>query len=186
MLTIFKDTENLSQVLENYLTDSKVLSFLSGEFLYIGFRKPFSDIYAELKPTAVVANTLSLEYYSGSWMSLSAYDRTNGLNRSGFIRWDKTQIEDWEKTTIEGKELYWIRLYVTNPVTDLEIKGINLVFADDQDLKEGYPDIFEFLPENSQSFIAYHQEARNYILTYLKNKPIKLLRQSIMKKSKQY
>jgi hypothetical protein len=170
MLTVFKGTENLSQALENYLTDSKTLSFATGDFLYVGYRKPFSDIYLELKPLAIVANSLSVDYFDGSWTSLNFHDLTNSLNRSGFIRWDKTLVEDWQKSVVQGQELYWIRLYVTNAVTNLEVKGINLVFADDQDLREGYPDVMEYLPEGSVSFIAYHQEARNYILTHLRNK----------------
>lgn len=187
MLTIIKDTENLSQILENYLTDSAILSFSgAGDYLYIGFRKQFSDIYLELKASNEVTNTLQAEYFGGSWKSLSIHDRTNSLNRSGFIRWDKTSIEDWNEVAIEGKNLFWIRIQVSNPVTNLEIKGINLVFADDQDLKEGYPDIFEFLSENSQSFIAYHQEARNYIITYLRNKGKTIQQQSKYKMLDQF
>lgn len=170
MLTIIKGSSDLSQALENYLTDVEALDFSSGETLDIGFRKPFSDLFIELKPTTVVANVLQAEYFNGSWTSLSITDRTKGFNRSGFVKWDKSEIEDWEAVTLHGKELYWVRVSLQNDITDLEFSGINIVFSDDNDLKEGYPDIMEFLPENSQSFIAYHQEARNHILTYLRNK----------------
>jgi hypothetical protein len=171
MLSVIKETVNFSKELENYLTDSITLNF-SGptDYLYIGFRKQFSDIYVELDPATQVSNTLEAEYYGGSWKSLSIHDKTNSFNRSGFIRWDKSRIDDWEKNTVSGKELFWIRLFLSNPITNLEVNGINLVFADDFDLKESYPDIMDFLPENSSSFIAYHQEARNHILMYLRNK----------------
>lgn len=172
MLSIFKGTSDHSRPLENYLSDSVVETILTGETLDIGYYKPFSDLYVELATTPpAVSNNLLGSYYNGSWTSLNLYDRTNGLSRSGFIKFEKEDYEDWKKTTLHGKELYWLRLSVdTNDLVNIQFIGINLVFADDTDLKEGYSDINEFLPENSPSFIGYHQEARNYILTYLRNK----------------
>jgi hypothetical protein len=168
MLKIFKGTSDLSLKLENYLRDSVLVDIAAGETIDVGYYKPISDLYLELKQVTPVLNSLKVEVYTGSWTSLSVFDRTEGGNRSGFIRWSKLGNE--KATTLHSEELYWYRISFDEDITGLDIKGINLVFADDADLKESYPDIFEYLPEDAESFIAYHQEARNYILTYLRNK----------------
>lgn len=168
MLKIYKGSDDLSLKLENYLVDSVTLDLSAGETIDVGYYKPISDLYIELKQVTPVLNSLKVEVFNGSWTSLSIHDRTDGLNRSGFVRWTKDVGE--KQTTLHSQELNWYRISLHEDVTGLEIKGINLVFADDADLKESYPDIGEYLPQNSDSFIAYHQEARNFILTYLRNK----------------
>lgn len=186
MLSIFIKGQNYSQELENYLSDSVTVNLLAGETIDIGYYKPISDLFLELKPLAQVSNMLSAVYYNGSWMSLSLYDRTNNLNRSGFVSWNKGLIEDWKKTTLNGKELFWVRLSLTEDIEDLEIKGINLVFSDDNDMKEAYPSISEFIPDGATSFISYHQEARNEILTYLRNKGKTIVEQEKLKMLDQF
>lgn len=186
MLSIFIKGQDYSQEIENYLSDSVITSLLAGETIDIGYYKPISDLFFELKPLAQVSNMLSAVYYNGSWTSLLIHDRTRSLNRSGFISWNKGLIEDWKKTSINGKELFWIRLSLSEDIEDLEVKGINLVFSDDNDLKEAYPDIFEFVPEDQDSFIAYHQEARNFILTYLRNKGKTIRQQNKLKMLDQF
>lgn len=170
MLTVIKSLQDYSKELENYLSESVIFNFTTDEYLYISFRKKFSDIYIELRPIEKIQNTLQAEYYNGTWNSFNVLDCTNGFNKSGFIRWDKSTMSDWDKTTVSGNSSFWVRFKLTNAVTNLEVFGINLVFADDNDLRESYPDILQFLPEGQDSFISYHQEARNYIISYLRNK----------------
>jgi hypothetical protein len=162
--TIINNTD-YSLKLENYLTPHVEVELLSGGEIAIGYYKPFGDIYVSLMEE--VETTLSVEYFRDSWTSLQFVDRTDNFKKSGFISWDRPS--DWKKTEINGHSLYWIKIISSDEI-DLKIKGINLVFSDDYDLKEAYAHIEDFLPQGEKSFIAYHQEARNYILTYLRNK----------------
>lgn len=166
MLKILKNNNDYSKKLENYLSDSVVIDL--DDWLYIGYYKKISSIYIELRNENETETNLMAEVFNSSWMSLSINDETNNLKRSGFISWDKSQ--PWNETTVDGNKLFFIRIKPSDIIENLEIKGINLVFANDTDLKEDYPDIFNYLPENSDSFISYHQSARNYILTYMRNK----------------
>lgn len=170
MLTVFIKSIDRSPELENYLSDSITVSLLAGETIDIGYYKPIGDVYIDLKAATQISNTLEVEYYNGSWAPVSVADKTKQLNRSGFLSWNKNLMTDWKATTLHGKELFWVRVSATVDITGLIIKGLNLVFSDDNDLKEAYPNVSEFLPENEDSFIIYHQEARNEIITYLRNK----------------
>jgi hypothetical protein len=167
MLKILKNNIDYSRKLENYLSDSVIFDL--DDWLYIGYYKKFSSVYIELKNESTDDFELMAEVFNGSWTSLNLNDETNGLKRSGFLSWDKST--GWTSTdSVNGENIYFIRIKTNSTLPSLEVFGINLVFANDTDLREDYPDIYNYLPENSQSFIAYHQAARNYILTYLRNK----------------
>ena len=165
MLKILIKNTDYSIELENYLRDVVEVDLDPIDYIEIGYYKPFGDLYLKLKDQNI--DLESVEYYSGSWNPLVIRDKTSKLKRSGFISWEKP--ENWRKTEIDGSNLFWIRFKMEDAAS-LEICGINLVFSDDIDLKEGYANINNFLPKNADSFIAYHQEAREYILTYLRNK----------------
>lgn len=171
MLKIFKDSLDISLEMESYVTDSVTLSLLTTETIDIGYFKPINSIYFDIKPH-LTGNNLALEFWDGSaWLEITERtDKTLGLKRSGFVSW-KRNIDIQQASLLHGSTLYWYRIRVgANDITALELKGVNLVFADDYDLLESYPDIMEYLPDGADSFIAYHQSARNFILTYLRNK----------------
>lgn len=170
MLKIFKGSKDLSLTLENYISGTFIEDFTTSEHIHIGYYKPIDALYIELSPQQE-ENNLVLEYYNGSsWTQIDVTDKTFGLQKSGFITWQRN-LDDQAKTTINSTELYWYRLSIdTNTISSLTLNGINLVFSDDNDLKESYPGIMEYLPEDSLSFIAFHLSARNHILTYLRNK----------------
>lgn len=170
MLKIFKETKDLSIILENYISGEFTENFAVGEYFYIGYYKPIDALYLEIV-SHVEENNIVLEFFDGSnWNSLSVIDKTFGLKKSGFITWARN-IETQKENIVNGSNLYWYRLSIdTNEITDFTVKGINLVFSDDNDLKESYPGIMEYLPEGSTSFISFHLSARNHILTYLRNK----------------
>lgn len=170
MLKILKNTTDVSLLLENYISDGYSSSFSTTDYFYVGYYKPINALYFELT-TQNQTNSLITEYWNGSsWVVISTKDKTFGLKKSGFVTWERN-IDDIALKTVEGSELFWYRFKIsTNNIATLALKGINLVFSDDNDLKESYPDIMEYIPENSTSFIAYHQSARNHILTYLRNK----------------
>lgn len=80
------------------------------DYLYAGLYKPFGFIYFEPKVSNTVSNVLTAEFFDGTdFVSLANFlDRSKGFTRAGFIEWKRNQT-DWEKTTINGEELFWIR-----------------------------------------------------------------------------
>jgi len=170
MLKIFKGSEDISLKLENYIVDEFSGDLLTSETLDFGFYKPINSLFIEMVSQAT-DNALEIEFWNGSsWSAIEIIDKTLGLNRSGFISWDRN-IETQKENALHGKILFWYRLRVlTNDIPALELKGINLVFSDDTDLKSAYPDVMEYLHDGQTSFISYHQSARDFIINYLRNK----------------
>jgi hypothetical protein len=153
----------------DYLRDNFSVSFVSGEdAFYIGLYKPFEGVYMELLTASGFDVQASFSYYkTNSFQSLKVSDDTNGLQRSGFIKWNR-EVEGWSKTTIDGDERYWIRIEAAQDFS-LDIQGCNIVFADDQDLLSEVRDILDYRYSGDFSFIAYHVASRNEIVQSLRN-----------------
>lgn len=167
MLKLIYKNSDYSKILENYLGSGLTIDF--DDWIYIGYYKQVSAIYFDFKKHPTHSGLFQGEYYNGSsWVSLNANDETFNFASSGFITWNKPA--DWKDSVIQGNNLYFIRIKSSEELNNFKIHGINMVFSNDIDLIESYPDIKSYTPEGSESFIAYHQEARNFILTYLKNK----------------
>lgn len=249
-LTVFHD-DNSSFVdfsfdANKYGRDDFDLQFIHTEdALYLGLYKPFEGVYIEMKTTSSNDNTLTAEFFNGtSFTSVENFlDQTKGLTRSGFLKWKRNQ-DDWSKTTINGEELFWIKLTMSaspevtinvttktgNSTTQLEIQdadisqfsvndlliikdtvngthfatvtavdttsgsanvtfspaassavsdntviakqpeiqGLNIVFSDDQDLKQEFIQIDNLLNDRT-SFILLHEAARDEIIQRLRN-----------------
>jgi len=145
---------------------------LSSESVFIGSDKPLKAIYIEMEAREDGENEISeltVKHWNGSQFIAfeQLNDQTFGLLSSGPVTW--SEDIDQEKTDYDNSgEKYWLELSVsTNPVSVL-INGINLVLSDDKDL--GFvPNVSDFLPTGSTSFIAFHQEARDIIVQTLRN-----------------
>jgi hypothetical protein len=140
--------------------------------LYIGFNKPISAVYIDITSTATGESTPTFEYYNGTaYASVTGVsDDTYGLDRSGFIRWDR-ELTNHAVSTVDGSELYWYKLNPGTDRTSLVISGINLVFSDDYELSLEQPYISdtEFLG-NESSHIKTHAAVRNEIIQKFRNK----------------
>ncbi len=151
----------------DYLRDSYTIDFTNSEdFIYIGLYKPFNKIYIDFKNPAIASNNLSFQYYNGSsYVDLEAIDDTKGFTRAGFISFEKP--ENWQNDTIDSKNKYYIRMDADTFTA--EIQGLNIVFADDNDLRQDVRCIDDYLQGNDINFIAYHVNARNEIVQTLRN-----------------
>jgi hypothetical protein len=149
----------------DYLRDFFDITYVIGDFVYIGLYKPFNNFYVEKNQDAT-GEFIQWSYYNGSFTSLSVIDDTNGFDRSGFISFEKPS--DWQKSSIGGIEAYWIRFSCPDNFT-LSLKGLNIVFSDDNDLLQECRDINNYLAKGDDSFIAYQVSARNDIVQRLRN-----------------
>ena len=154
--------------MRDYLRDPVTINFVAAEDeLIFGLYKPFNSIYAELSSVAVGAN-LSFEYSTAaSFSSLSTNDDTKDFARSGFITWNKS-IDDWAAQNIDGNTLFWIKIKSSTDFS-VGIKGFNLLFSDDNDLRTEQREIDNLLYSGDTSFVAYHLSARNEIVQSLRN-----------------
>jgi hypothetical protein len=180
-LTVLHDDnstfEDHSDKAHSYVRDSFVFDYTTSEdALYIGYSKPINVFYTELEEVNAIDASLTIQYYKGgttnAFTSISSViDDTEGLTRSGFIQWPR-DLEDEEETTVNGTEQYWYKLTWDATLSgSTEIKGINIVFSDDQDLKSRVPNISatKYLADGEKSHILSHVAARDEILQRLSN-----------------
>lgn len=154
---------------QDYLRDNFQVTFTALEdAFYIGLYKPYEGFYLDVVTGADVDPSFSYEYYNGTAFSaLSVDDDTNSFQRNGFVKWNR-EIEDWSKTSIDGVEAYWVKVTASSDFS-INIKGCNIVFADDQDLLSEVRNINDYLYAGDSSFIAYHVAARNEMVQALRN-----------------
>lgn len=175
-LTIFHDDNSVfgdkSLSLKEFTRDTVSISLSSTEdYLYLGLYKPFQKTWVELDVANSVSNTFAIEFYNGTaWTAVeNDIDETLGWTRSGFISWDLDQT-DWVANTINSKELFWIRLRPSADHAGSVLRGINMVFSDDENLKEEYRGIMDFKLEADNSFIVTHNNAKKEIIQNLRNR----------------
>ena len=185
-LKIFKYTHagttytDATNDLWDYARDSVSIVLATTDYLYIGRDKPFNAVYVEMGTANTNATTLTAEYYSGDeadWYAMDLLnEETDGMTRNGFIEWDKNVYdEDWTENTVNSVEKFWIRIASSAAFSaGTTIQGMNLVFANDQDLKANVRDIYKFLPTDENlvaetSFILTHVRARDKIIQDIRN-----------------
>lgn len=155
----------------DYNRDSFVLPMVAAEDkLYVGLYKEFNTLYSEMKVVNAVSQTFTAEYWNGSaWVDLDVFvDNSKGFTRSGFLKWDKPS--DWASTSVNSESAFWIRLTPSADLTALtEVQGLNLLFADDNDLQVEFSEILSYLG-TKLSYATYHQAARDEIVQGLRNK----------------
>jgi hypothetical protein len=174
LTVLHDDNGSFSNHTENaadYLRDTFNMSLHATEdYLYLGYMKPFNSAFLAFAAANINANTLTAQYYDGSsWVSLDLTDESKGMTRDGFLFWNK---ELMKATTISGINKFYIRLRPSATHSATVVKGINLIFADDNALKQEFfeADHQDLLPPGETSHLVNHVGARNSLLQMLRNK----------------
>ena len=151
------------------------VTVMAGDFIYVGFHKPFRFLYAYFADGLENANVsnISAEVYQGGWTdsNLSLHDGSVGFSRDGFLQWD-IDNEYWDETTVDGTKAYWIRFSVDSDTTAMTIKALNLLFSEERDL------FAEFKPLETKSqfrlgdddFLPILERTRDDIIQAFRNK----------------
>lgn len=171
MLKIFINGENKTVDLKDF-NGSVSVNISTVDYIEIGYYKPISDLYIEIETANATNETLSFNLVGDTDTEIAIDDYTKDLTQSGFINWDRSSITP-AKYTLNGSELYWYRIKASGDMGTLVLKGIGLVFSNDNDLKEDYPDIMDSLPSGDTSFIKFHKAAKDNIIQSLNNMSIR-------------
>lgn len=173
----FNDISNEAQ---DYARDTTAIVLHNSEdYLYIGFRKPINAIYFEMATANTNANSFAFQYYTGSasvpaWTSITANqhnDESKGWTRSGFLNWERNLIDEGS-VEINSQTAFWYRLRPSaEHSAGTILRGINIVFSDDQDLRTAVPSITnsKFLAAGETSHILSHVGARDEMIQEMRN-----------------
>lgn len=154
-----------SQKAADYIRDDFSIDLSSTEdYLYLGLAKPFGATYVAVSTANVNANTLAAEIWDGTaWTAVELTDETEGLTRSGFMFWDKVGMTS---SAVDGEDAFYLRLRPSADQSATSVRGVNLVFSDDNQLKSEFFEIdnSSLLPAGENSFITKHASTRNRII----------------------
>lgn len=142
------------------------------DYLYVGYRKPINAFYVDFDTANTNANTLAGEYYNGSsWTAMTELvDETKGFTRSGFIQWERpTDPDDQVTVTVNSQSAYWYRFKPSADHSSTVINGLNIVFADDEDLKKEWFEVTNHRASGEDSFILTHVACRDDIIQHFRN-----------------
>jgi hypothetical protein len=127
-----------------------------------------NKIYIEMNDRVDTAELIIDLWDGASFVTIPfVVDETFGLTQSGFVSWPES-VDQYKTDFDSTGEKYWVRLTANSNPTSVLINGINLVLSNDADLSF-IPNVSDFLPTGSTSFIAFHQEARDIITQMLRN-----------------
>lgn len=168
--SVFTDNSNDAY---DYIRDEFASQIAVGDYMYLGFYKQISSVYVEMVTPNTSGSVFTLERWDGSsWVAIDHTDETRGMSRSGFISWERAPAaDDAPATTVNGVDAVFVRLSVDIDTDPMQIRGINLVFADDNALKQEFFEIdnANLLPPGESSHIVHHVSARNSIIQQLRN-----------------
>lgn len=165
-LTIIYNSVNLSN--ELYKVDGSESIILDPTtYLYVGFRKPISQLFIELETANTNDVDLIVEKYTDSWTEVDLNDETDNLNKSSLI--SMSDIEGESQVEVEGITENFIRISTSGATSAMLIRLINLMFSTADDLSEEEPYIDKFQPKTINSHIYSLISARKYILRKINN-----------------
>lgn len=154
--------------------DSFTITLETDDYLYIGYEKAVNALYTNLITVNTNTSVYTLEYWNGtSWTEVDSFDDdSEGHTRSAFFQWDRN-LEDEEEVIpdVSMPEKIYYRLSTDADTTAMEIQGMNLIFADDDDLKKEFFCILDGeILQGATSHILIHEAARDEITQQFRNR----------------
>jgi len=167
--TVKKELVDISLNVKEYSTVGANLDLTAGQYLYVGYYKPFLQMYLEFSTPDDSAALIVPQYYNGSaWVNLSVIDETYSFKKSGFIYFQRPK--DWAKVTVGVDKQFYVRLEVTgvdlNPLTNLQ--GLGVLFSNDIDLEAVRSNIVS-KHNSGASWVTKHEAAKKMIIQRLRN-----------------
>ena len=162
--------ESYTIVSNNFLDKNFSLKTGAGNTIYIGLHKPFYRLYWEIATAATANLTLSFNALSSTGdIPLNVTDETFEASESGFVSWAR-EIENWDKTTVDGIEANWIKITDIANASVIETRALNLIFSNDKDLEEESQLIDDRFKRAGQlSFAPYAVASRKEIIQSFRN-----------------
>jgi len=161
-LKIFKDSTELLD-LDNGL-DETSLTLASGEDLLIGYYKPINHLFFEFKTASASNAGLTISKSNGTdYTEIEIEDETNGFTKSGHIFLDTLDTNG--AITENSKELFWVKIENSAGAGTIELRLLDIVFCNENDLKYQYDSVSRFYPEATSTPITYMVAATKQIIS---------------------
>lgn len=174
LLTVKFDTGgfvDFTQKAADFTRDEFSSTLLAGEYLYLGYTKPFGSSFIKLETPNTNPAVMSIEIFDGtSWVAPDSFqDESDGLTRDGFLFWDKTSMTE---TIIDSNSKFYARMKLDVDSSAMTFRGIGVLFSDDSRLRANFPPInsTSFYPDGEDSHVLSHQASRDEIILRLRKR----------------
>jgi hypothetical protein len=151
---VIHETTDISVAVSDFRVGTYALSYLAGEFIYIGASSPFNNLWFELSIASDDdAGTPTIEvWHNGSWSEVvDVIDQTSGMTSSGRLSWalhiDKGWNSEQKSETVGLSSFdiynrYWLRLSWGLGFT-AGLAYIGQKFSTDSIMSATYPDLMQ-------------------------------------------
>lgn len=151
---VFKGTADISLQMSDYHSNTYAMTYVAGQYVYVGMRSPFNNIFIQMSTVAVsTSGTPVVDVWWGStWTSaVDITDQTSGMTASGRISWALEKNKGWEAeeysadvgiTGSKVYDMYWARISWPNNFS-ATLQYIGQKFSEDADLRILYPDLMQ-------------------------------------------
>lgn len=163
VLTIKKNTLDLTQLAYLFEDNNISMTLVTSDYLYVSFKKPINQFYADFEVGNTNMATLSAERLTeaNTWDSMVIVDETQGLKRSGFVY-----------ITNQGSKEYRFKLSADSSA--MKIRGMASQFCSERDLVMENPAIQRLYPKDKNgklmnSHITSIETATRYIVQQVNN-----------------
>lgn len=129
-LIVKKNNEDLSNLAYLFENENINLTMTSTDYLYVSFKKPINQLYADFELGNTNPATLTAERLTeaNEWVSMSIVDETQGFKRSSFIYIKNESSKDY-------------RFKLNTTTSAMKVRGIAYQFCSELDLKMEYPGV---------------------------------------------
>jgi hypothetical protein len=148
---------DFSTELNKYKSGTSTINLVAAQdYLYIGSRLPFNNLYIKMDTLNTNPSVMTVEYWDGdTWASVvELIDETSGFTSSGYITFAPDRNSSWtlddtnyDTATITGLEnitiynMHWIRLsFSVNFSSGTKIQWLGTLLSEDNDLYAEFPD----------------------------------------------
>jgi len=167
--TVKYEGTDLSLKVKDFVSNEAALPLEVGQFLYVGYYKPFKNLYIDFSELNVEVATISFEYLTATgWVELTdVIDETEDFLKSGFIYF--TRPKDWVESDQDGETNFYLRVKTdANLTATTKVKGLNVLLSNDNDLIGVRSNIVS-KHNNGKPWIEKHEMARQHIIQQLRN-----------------
>jgi len=167
--TVKYEGTDLSLKVKDYLSNEAALPLEVGQYLYVGYYKPFKNMYLEFSTHNTEVAKIDLEYFDGSnWVELpNVIDETENFIKSGFVYFPRPA--NWKSTEVLDDDLFYLRVKTdVNLSVGTILKGLNILLSNDDDLA-GIRSNIVSKHNNGESWVEKHEAARKHVIQQLRN-----------------
>lgn len=152
---VIHNTTDISVSVNDFRTQTHVMTYTAGQYLYVGMRTPFNNLWFEMSsPSASSAGAPVIGvWWANAWhTAVDVIDQTSAMMANGRLSWSLDWLKGWDREResedvagLSGTQiydLYWLRISWPSSFS-ATFSYIGQKFSSDLSLAGHYPDLMQ-------------------------------------------